>query len=175
LTISGNFTSNPADTVVTTQFAPSTVVGPGVEFTGSFYFFTFQETINISVDFGPNDLTIVFTSPDDLAAFSSFKEIAGLHFSGLPSSFTGYDTLNYTCNPALGPLCDPGSVSGLSTENFSPGTLTLSFTKIVAGDTYVFGSPLTAPAIPEPSTFALLGTGMLGVAGGLRRRFAPRA
>jgi hypothetical protein len=38
-------------------------------------------------------------------------------------------------------------------------------------DTYVFTNVATAPT-PEPSTFALLGTGLLGAAGALRRKFA---
>jgi hypothetical protein len=38
-------------------------------------------------------------------------------------------------------------------------------------DTYVFTNIAAAPT-PEPSSFALFGTGLLGVAGVLRRKFA---
>ena len=171
-TIGGSLTTYPAY-VVANQFAQSAVVGNGVEFTGSVYIPTGPLTIDVSADFGPNTLKIVFTSPNEVAGISG-PHLAGLSFSGLPASFTGFESSTYFCDPVLGNLCHLGTLSGLSEGYFSPGSFSVVFSKIVAGDTYIFSSPLTPPAVPEPSSFALLGTGLLGIAGGLRRGFTSR-
>jgi len=167
--ISGHLAANPTQASVTTQFAPSAVVGAGTEFTGSFHILPFNEDFNVTADFDANDLTIVFSSPEPTSNFEAGSEILQLQFTNLPASFTGYGAYSFGCNPTLGATCN-ASTGGISTIDFSSGSFTVGFIDIFAGDTYVFHSPLT-PAVPEPSTFALLGTGMLGAAGGLRRRF----
>ncbi|MEI9979678.1 MAG: PEP-CTERM sorting domain-containing protein [Edaphobacter sp.] len=42
--------------------------------------------------------------------------------------------------------------------------------EVVITDTSLLGSP---SPVPEPSTFALLGTGLIGGAGALRRKLLP--
>jgi len=171
--ISGTIVPNPLATTVTTQFAPSAVVGSGVEFTGSVTTAAFNFDFNISADFSANDLAIVFTSPNPASNLYGGQELFQLQFTDLPASFTNYNAYTYGCDSTLGTACSV-STNGLYTYTFSPGSLTIGFINIFSGDTYVFQSPLSSPAVPEPSTFALLGTGMLGVAGSLRRRLTSR-
>jgi hypothetical protein len=71
-----------------------------------------------------------------------------------------------------------GNLSGLPGFSYSDYTLYVP----VAGDpgnTWTDGTPQTfigtnpTPAVPEPSSLALLGTGVVGIAGTLRRRLVP--
>lgn len=78
----------------------------------------------------------------------------------------GNGTHNYTLVGSLTGTAEGFSVSGISVQltiNTGKGFFTGS-TMIAGGDTTIVGS------VPEPSTVAMLGTGLLGVLGMVRRK-----
>lgn len=129
--------------------------------------------------FSVNTSSLLFdgTTLTSAAAFSDSSHTAtdsGLQVNGgqfgldfLGSLFTGAGTTIFNTNPTLmtgtftlDPLTSALDFSG-STYRYSSGSLVVS------------ASPIAPAAItPEPSSAVLLCTGVLGIAGGLRRRFA---
>jgi hypothetical protein len=86
-----------------------------------------------------------------------------------PADFGIINAANFEEN-FVGPQLYTGSESD---PIFNPGTYNLigdDFTKTPATETLTLtiGSP---PAVPEPSSMVLFGTGVLGCAGAVRRRF----
>ncbi len=90
-------------------------------------------------------------------------------FGSTPSSFGIYV---YRINSALGPK---GLFDITFSGDLSAGTLAIAYAQngIIGKGQKIFSTPFTeagqAPGIPEPGTLALFGTGLLGVAGLVRR------
>ena len=167
VTLSGLSLAAHADTITSNAVSPFTLapssdtlsfkalnatVAPGGTFDllGTFY---------IGNSFIPNQ-TVPFTFQDTFTVNGVAKSLT---FSGTDAVTTGPDTLNIF---ALGPVAF--------------GDTTLSFGSFSTSGNYVgerlsvdiTGTTGTLPATPEPSTIALLGTGLICFAGVLRKRFA---
>lgn len=145
------FTLAPSSDTLSFRALNATVAPGGTfDLLGTFY---------IGNSFIPNQV-VPFTFQDTFTVNGIAKVLT---FSGTDSITTGPDTLNIA---ALGPVAF--------------GDTTLSFDSFTTSGNYVgerrsvdlTGTTGTLPATPEPSTIALLGTGLLGVAGVMRKRFA---
>jgi hypothetical protein len=116
---------------------------------------------------------VTFSSPSlhngDTLVFDLFNtSFAGDTFSSNTSTSPDGDSHAYLTafNGTIGTF---GNISGtyVGMEDLPSGQSDWDYND----DTYVFTNVAAAPT-PEPSTFALLGTGLLGVAGIVRRKFA---
>jgi hypothetical protein len=117
---------------------------------------------------------VTFTSSllqnGDTLVFDLFNtSFSGDTFSSNIATSPDGDSHAYV-TPFSGPIGSFGVINGtyVGMEDLPKGQSDFDYND----DTYVFTNVVVAAPTPEPSTFALLGTGLIGAAGAVRRKFA---
>lgn len=165
------FLSDQGGGVVAPQFNPTAIVGAGVEFNGTWSYAPLNQIWNVAVDLDASSFTVFFND----VGTGSTHDISGFTFLGL----------------ALSDLDLGGPIIGVSVVSSDAAVQSIGFTEhgiTVQWNEFMFrdannnplssGSStfdiLTAP-VPEPSSFALLGVGLLVISAVRRRKLRSSA
>lgn len=161
-------------TPISGQFS---VTGASVQDTGTELIFN-PNTINVG---GAGTILGDFTTlltPGELGTITSPINYAS-YVAGSSSLIFGsgstlltltLDTIACDHTGSFGNCTGTGIITS-AVAGYDPTDVTLLFSTQASG-AVTFSATATTPAVPEPSTLMLLGTGLVGVAGALKRRLA---
>ena len=147
--------------VVAPQFAPTAIVGAGVEFNGTWSYAPLNQIWNVALDIDASSFTISFND----VGINSSSDISGPTFFGLQLSDLdfGSDIIGVTVLSSNG--------AAVQSIGFTPRGVTVQWNAFQFRD--ASGNPLRggsstfsiqSAAVPEPATGALAALGLLGMA-----------